>query len=29
MMVAGTLNTDPKILAIGLVVEEVAWKLRG
>jgi len=29
MMIAGTQNTDRKILAIGLAVEEVVWKLRG
>jgi hypothetical protein len=29
MMIAGTQNTDRRILAIGLVVEEVIWKLRG
>jgi len=29
MMIAGTQNTDPQILAIGLAVEEVIWKLRG
>jgi hypothetical protein len=28
MMIAGTQNTDRKILAIGLAVEEVIWKLR-
>jgi uncharacterized protein (UPF0248 family) len=26
MMIAGTQNTDHKILAIGLAVEEVIWK---
>jgi Asp-tRNA(Asn)/Glu-tRNA(Gln) amidotransferase A subunit family amidase len=29
MMIAGTQNTDLKILAIGLAVEEVVWKRRG
>jgi aspartyl-tRNA(Asn)/glutamyl-tRNA(Gln) amidotransferase subunit A len=29
LMVAGTQNTDRKILAIGLAVEEVVWKRRG
>jgi aspartyl-tRNA(Asn)/glutamyl-tRNA(Gln) amidotransferase subunit A len=29
MMIAGTQNTDRKILAIGLAVEEVLWKRRG
>ena len=29
MMIAGTQNTDRKILAIGLAVEKVVWKLRG
>jgi Asp-tRNA(Asn)/Glu-tRNA(Gln) amidotransferase A subunit family amidase len=29
LMIAGTQNTDRKILAIGLAVEEVVWKLRG
>jgi aspartyl-tRNA(Asn)/glutamyl-tRNA(Gln) amidotransferase subunit A len=29
MMIAGTQNTDRKILAIGLAVEEVVWKRRG
>jgi hypothetical protein len=29
MMIAGTQNTDRKILAIGLAVEDVIWKLRG
>jgi Asp-tRNA(Asn)/Glu-tRNA(Gln) amidotransferase A subunit family amidase len=29
MMIAGTQNTDRKILAIGLAVEEIVWKLRG
>jgi len=29
MMIAGTQNTDRKILAIGLAVEEVARKPRG
>ena len=28
MMIAGTQNTDRKILAIGLAVEEVVWKRR-
>jgi hypothetical protein len=27
MMIAGTQNTDRKILAIGLAVEEVVWKI--
>ena len=26
LMIAGTQNTDSKILAIGLAVEEVVWK---
>ena len=29
LMIAGTQNTDRKILAIGLAVEEVIWKRRG
>ena len=29
MMIAGTQNTDRKILAIGLAVEEVVWRRRG
>ena len=29
MMIAGTQNTDRKILAVGLAVEEVVWKRRG
>jgi len=29
MMIAGTQNTDRKILAIGLAVEEIVGKLRG
>jgi hypothetical protein len=29
MMIAGTHNADRKILAIGLAVEKVVWKLRG
>src|SRR2546426_1343206 len=29
MMIAGTQNSDRKILAIGLAVEEVVWKRRG
>jgi hypothetical protein len=29
MMIAGTQNTDRKILAIGLAVEEVVSKRRG
>jgi aspartyl-tRNA(Asn)/glutamyl-tRNA(Gln) amidotransferase subunit A len=29
MMIAGTQNTDRKILGIGLAVEEVVWKQRG
>jgi len=29
LMIAGTQNTDRKILAIGLAVEEVVWKRRG
>jgi aspartyl-tRNA(Asn)/glutamyl-tRNA(Gln) amidotransferase subunit A len=29
MMIAGTQNTDRKILAIGLAMEEIVWKLRG
>jgi aspartyl-tRNA(Asn)/glutamyl-tRNA(Gln) amidotransferase subunit A len=29
MMIAGTQNTDRKILAIGLAVEEVVWERRG
>jgi aspartyl-tRNA(Asn)/glutamyl-tRNA(Gln) amidotransferase subunit A len=29
LMIAGTQNTDRRILAIGLAVEQVVWKKRG